>query len=88
MIDLKNLTIEKTHESLLKGAFTCKELVEAYLKNIAEKNKEINAYLEVFDDVFEQAEVAQKMFESGTATTLTGIPFAIKDIILIKGKKA
>lgn len=88
MIDVKNLTIEKAHESLLKGEFTCKELAEEYLKIISEKNKEINAYLEVFDDVLDQAEIAQKMFADGRATILTGIPFAIKDIILIKGKKA
>lgn len=88
MIDLKNLTIEKAHESLSKGEFTCKELVEEYLKVISEKNKEINAYLEIYDDVLKQAEIAQEMFLNGTASVLTGIPFAIKDIILIKGKKA
>jgi aspartyl-tRNA(Asn)/glutamyl-tRNA(Gln) amidotransferase subunit A len=88
MIDLKNLTIEKAHESLSRGEFTCKELAEAYLKNISEKNGEINAYLEIYDDVLAQAEVAQKMFTAGTASLLTGIPFAIKDIILIKGKRA
>ena len=85
MIDLKNLTIEKAHEALQKGEFTCKELAEAYLKIIAERNKEINAYLEIYDDVLSQAEEAQKKFTDGTATTLTGIPFAIKDNILIKG---
>lgn len=88
MIDLKNLTIEKAHEDLKKGVFTCRELAEAYLKIIKEKNTEINAYLEIFDDVLEQADTAQKMFNNGTATELTGIPFAIKDIILIKGKKS
>ena len=40
MIDLKNLTIEKAHQSFKKGEFTCKELAEAYLKIIAERNKE------------------------------------------------
>ncbi len=87
MIDLKNLTIEKAHESLAKGEFTCRELAEAYLENISKKNKEINAYLEIFDDVLQQAEEAQKKFADGTATTLTGIPFAIKDNILIKEHK-
>ena len=87
-IDLKNLTIEKAHKNLKEGVFTCWELAEAYLKVIKEKNKEINAYLEVFDDVLAQTDVAQKMFENNTATELTGIPFAIKDIILIKGKKS
>ncbi len=85
MIDLKNLTIEKAHESLKNGEYTCKELVEAYLKVIDEKNKNLNAYLEVFDDVFEQAEIAQKKFTDGIATELTGIPFAIKDNILFEG---
>ena len=86
MIDLKNLTIEKAHESLKKGEYTCKELAEAYLEVIKQKNGELNAYLEVFDDVITQAEEAQRKFTDGTATTLTGIPFAIKDNILIEGK--
>lgn len=86
MIDLKNLTIEKTHESLKNGEFTCRELAEAYLKIISEKNKEINAYLEIYNDVIAQAEAAQKKFTDGTATILTGIPFAIKDNILIEGR--
>ena len=87
-LDLKNLTIEKAHQSLKDGVFSCRELAEEYLKVIKEKNGELNAYLEVFDDVLEQAETAQKKFEKGEATILTGIPFAIKDIILIEGKKA
>ncbi len=86
MIDLKNLTIEKAHQSLLKGEFTCRELAQAYLEVIKEKNPRINAYLEVFDDVLDQADVAQKRFDSKTSTILTGIPFAVKDNILIKGR--
>ena len=85
MIDLNTLTIEKAHESLSKKEFTCKELAEAYLKAIAEKNGELNAYLEVYDDVLVQAEKAQEKFINGTATVLTGIPFAVKDNILIEG---
>ena len=85
MIDLKNLTIEKAHESLLKGEFTCKELVEEYLKVVKEKNSELNAYLEIYNDVLAQADIAQEKFKNNTATILTGIPFAIKDNILIEG---
>lgn len=85
MIDLKNLTIEKAHNALKKGEFTCRELVEAYLEVIKEKNKEYNAYLEVFDDVLEQADKAQGLFALGKASALTGIPFAIKDNILFEG---
>ena len=84
MIDLKNLTIEKAHENFKDGVFTCRELAEEYLKVIKTKNKELNAYLEIYDDVLRQADQAQKKFTDGTATELTGIPFAIKDNILIK----
>ncbi len=41
-IDLKNLTIEKAHHSLKKGEFSCKELAEAYLDVIKEKDKDMN----------------------------------------------
>lgn len=87
-MNLNDLTIEKAHASFKNGEYTCRELAEEYLKGISEKNKELNAYLEVYDDVLAQAEVAQKMFAEGTATVLTGIPFAVKDNILIKGKIA
>lgn len=85
MIDLKNLTIKKAHESLSKGEFTCRELAEAYLEVIKEKNPQLNAYLEVFDDVLSQADEAQKKFQDGSATLMTGIPIAIKDNILFQG---
>lgn len=85
MIDLKNLTIEKAHESFKKGEYASRDLVEEYLKVIKEKNKELNAYLEVYEDVLKQADEADKKFKNGTASELTGIPFAIKDNILFEG---
>ena len=88
LIDLKNLTIKKAHEDLLAKKYTVLELAQAYLENIKKRNPEIHAYLEVFDDVPAQAQVAQEMIDSGEAQVLTGIPFAIKDNILIQGKIA
>ena len=87
MIDLKSLTIEKAGEMLRKGEITSVELAQTYLKNIEEKNKELNAYLEVFDDVLEQAKKADGIIKNGKGAEMTGIPIAIKDNILIKGKK-
>ncbi len=86
-IDLKNLTIEKAHEHLTKGDFSVWELVSVYLLNIKQKNLELNIYLEVFDDLEAQSVRAQRMFTDGSATLLTGIPFAMKDNMLIEGKK-
>ncbi len=87
MLDLKNLTIEKAHQSFLNGEFTCQKLAGEYLRVIKEKNKELNVYLEVFKDVMEQAKKADKRFADGSAVLMTGIPVAIKDNILFKGHK-
>lgn len=86
-MDLKNLTIKEARKLLDSKQLSVVELVNFYLKNIEEKNKELNVYLEVFDDVLEQAKRAQEMIDGGEAKSLTGIPLAIKDNILIKGKK-
>lgn len=86
-IDLKNLTIEKVHKDIKEGKYTCPDLVRAYLEVIKERNQELNAYLEIYEDAISQAEEAQKRFTNNTAELLTGIPFAIKDNILCKGRK-
>jgi len=88
MIDLHSLTIKKAHEHLVKGDFTAQDLANAYKKEIEKKNPEINAYLEVFADIDEQAKLADEKIKAGKADVLTGIPLAIKDNILIKGRKA
>lgn len=85
-IDLAQLTIEKAHEAMKKGDYTAVELTQAYLDVIEAKNKDVHAYLEVFDDAIEAARKADERFKKGTATLLTGIPCAVKDNILIKGK--
>ena len=87
MIDIKNLTIEKANEMMRSGGLTSIELTSACLKNIEEKNKELNIFLEVFDDALEQAKNADAMMKAGKGTKLTGIPIAIKDNMLIMGKK-
>lgn len=88
-INLKKLTIKKTHEALKRGDFTAVELAEAYLAEIEKKNPELNAYLEVFSDVREQAREADRRLKEGKdVDILTGIPMAIKDNILIEGRVA
>ena len=92
MIDLKNLTIKKAHKHLVNKDFTARELSLAYLKNAERENPKINAYAEIFDsdDTVSQAGTADAYIarEGDHAHALAGIPFAIKDNILIKGKTA
>ncbi len=87
-INLKDLTIKKAQEHLKNGDFTAVELADAYKKEIQAKNKDLNAYLEMFADIDTQAKEADKKIKAGTAGPLTGIPLSIKDNILIKGRVA
>lgn len=86
-MDISTLTIKKARSLLDKKEISAKELAQSCLKNIEDKNKELNVFLEVYDDVSKQAEEAQKIIDVGRASELTGIPLAIKDNILIKGRK-
>lgn len=86
-IDLTNLTITKARQELDAKKYSAVELAQAYLERIKEKNPELNAYLEIYDDVLDQAKKADEIITAGQAKILTGIPLAIKDNILIKGKK-
>ena len=84
-MDIKNLTIEEASKKMEAGELTSVQLVSACIENAKKDNGDINAFLEIFDDALAQAEMADKMRAEGKATALTGIPFAIKDNILIKG---
>lgn len=86
MIDLVNLTIKDARQKLDQKEFSAVELAQAYLNEINSKNKELNVYLEVFDDVLEQALSADERIMKGESTPLLGIPLAVKDNILIVGK--
>jgi aspartyl-tRNA(Asn)/glutamyl-tRNA(Gln) amidotransferase subunit A len=86
-MEIEKLTIKEARKLLDSKQLSAQELSENYLKNIEAKNKDLNVYLEVYDDVLQQAEKAQKIINDGKSKDLTGIPLAIKDNILIKGKR-
>ncbi|HQF41185.1 MAG TPA: Asp-tRNA(Asn)/Glu-tRNA(Gln) amidotransferase subunit GatA [Candidatus Paceibacterota bacterium] len=86
--ELDKLTIKTAHEALVRGDFSAVDLTESYLAQIKEKNEELNVYLEVFADAREQAtEADRRLRKNDGVTLLTGIPLAIKDNILIEGRK-
>ena len=88
MEKFKNITIAKARAGLDKGDFTATELTKYYLENIKNQDKDIHAYLEVFEDALEQAKIADEKIAKGEKGELLGIPFSIKDNILFKGHKA
>jgi len=88
MNSLADLTIVEAGKKLQAGEITAVELAHACLANVEAKNKELNVYLEVFDDVEAQAQVADARRAAGENHPLLGIPLAIKDNILIEGRVA
>lgn len=87
-IDLNKLDIKTVNKDLREGKYKVLDLARAYLKQIAEVDKDIHAYLEVYSDVENSARAIDERIASGDITPLTGIPFTIKDNILNKGKIA
>lgn len=88
MSSLSDLTIVEAGRKLSAGEITAVDLARACLANIEAKNRELNVYLEVFDDVLSQAEAADARRLAGESHPLLGIPLAIKDNILIEGRVA
>ncbi|OGC93971.1 glutaminyl-tRNA synthase (glutamine-hydrolyzing) subunit A [Candidatus Adlerbacteria bacterium RIFOXYB1_FULL_48_10] len=88
MSNLNELSIQEAAAKLQAGDITAVDLARACLAEIEKRNKDLNVYLEVFDDVEEQARMADERRKAGESHPLLGIPLAIKDNILIKGKRA
>jgi Asp-tRNA(Asn)/Glu-tRNA(Gln) amidotransferase A subunit family amidase len=50
-IQIETLTIQKAHDHLVAGDFTAVELAKECLSRVEKSNQDINAYVEIFDDV-------------------------------------
>ncbi len=91
MNDLATLSIADAAKKLAAKEISAVELARACTRAITAKNPTLNAYLEVFADVEEQAEAAD-IRRAGTERSevhpLLGIPLALKDNILIEGRIA
>lgn len=89
-MELTDLTAKEIAKGYRAKEFSAMDVTQAHLSRIAIENPKLNAFLEIFDDVFVEAKEADKILsEKGTeAHMLTGIPIAVKDNILIQGKIA
>ena len=81
-------TISEIRQDLDSKKYSAEELTKEYLNRIKEKDAKIHAFLNVFEkDALLEAKKADEKIQNGTASLLTGIPCAIKDNILIEGKR-
>ncbi len=81
-------TITEAQQALRSGSVAPEDLLSAALQRIKERDREVGAFLEVFDDTAQQlARVKEQLRESKEAFPLAGIPVAIKDNLLWEGKR-
>ncbi|MBP5616365.1 MAG: Asp-tRNA(Asn)/Glu-tRNA(Gln) amidotransferase subunit GatA [Elusimicrobiaceae bacterium] len=84
------MTISEITQAILNGTQTAEEITRYYLAQIAQKNPQINAFVEVFEaDALAQAKaIDAKKARGEKLGVLAGVPVGIKDNILYKGHKA
>ena len=82
-------TLCEISEALETKKISSEELVTESLRVIEEKNPNLQAFVEVFDDALVQAKEIDRRRAQGEALhPLAGIPIALKDNILVQGKIA
>ena len=88
-MNITELTVHELKEKLEKKELTSYEITKAYTDRIAEKEKDVQAFVTTLtDDALEKAKEMDKKIERGEAkSTFSGIPIGIKDNICTKGVK-
>lgn len=90
MTDFDALSIAQMARAIREGDVTSRQLVEFYLRRIAERNGSINAIVQPADParLLEQAQAADRMVAAGEALgPLHGVPITIKDVCHVEGFK-
>ena len=84
MKELTHASVAELSALLSKKEVSAKEIAQAYLDKIEDK-KSLNAFLDVRPEVtLKEAEAADRKIAEGTASPLTGVPIAHKDIFVTR----
>jgi aspartyl-tRNA(Asn)/glutamyl-tRNA(Gln) amidotransferase subunit A len=88
-MELRKLTITQVHQGLMKKDFSALELAESFFERIKEEDKKVSAFLTLAEEAaFNQAREVDRLIAKGRKISpLAGVPFAVKDNILVEGLK-
>lgn len=89
-MNITDLTVHELQKKLNNKELTSEEIVKAYIKNIEEKDVEVQAFLtKVEEDAINEAKDIDEKRKNGEIpeNSLAGIPIGIKDNINVKGLK-
>jgi amidase len=84
MVEIKELTVDQVHSAYKNGAYTCRQLVEAYFSHISSLDKagpKLNALNAHSLTALEEADVLDNHLKSTSEFfgPLHGIPIIVKD---------
>lgn len=81
--------IKELHQKLINKEITATELVSNYFNVIKNKDKDINAFLTLLEEkaLNEAQQIDSKIQKGEEVGLLAGIPYAVKDNILVRGIK-
>ena len=86
-MNFSELTVLELRDLITSKKATSEEIVRHFIK-VCEDKKDLNAVIEIFYDAIDRAkEIDQKIAKGEKVGALAGVPIAIKDNILYKGKK-
>jgi aspartyl-tRNA(Asn)/glutamyl-tRNA(Gln) amidotransferase subunit A len=83
-------SFEKFQQDLRSGKTSCVETIETELSNIETYNKDLNAFITIFDrdsqyTIATAKRLDEQVFHTKSRNLLFGIPFSIKDNIFVSG---
>ena len=86
-MDILNMSALELSKNIQLGVISVREVVDAYISVIEEKDKDINAFITIDKEaVYKRVEEVQEGIVSGKYTgKLAGVPIAVKDNICTKG---
>jgi len=88
-MELTNTSITELHNLLINKKISSCELTKAFLDRIKKYDPAINSFITITEDLaLERAQKADaRIAAKNSLTPLTGIPIALKDLVVTKGIK-